>query len=304
MYSVILTAFNADQTIARAIESALSLKIPPAEIIIIDDCSIDSTREIVERYCKSNSRIKLFSNKSNSGQSFSRNFGSKIATTEFLMFMDDDDLSLPDRAKLHLEAFEKGTDLSYVSTSKVYANGYIVEHFNSNYTYTNQAPNAIIRNVIIGEKSFDFENLFSPSCSLAVRRQSFLNSGGFREDMRRLEDIDFVCRALKQSFNITWSSEIGVIRFDTSGADKKPLANAKGELMLINTFGSFFSRRERLVFRLMIKIRESYFERSFWKLTLTIPSVIALLFLDPKRILSMLRRLMHDFRARNYEQRV
>lgn len=299
MYSVVLTAFNASQTIARAIESALNLDIPPVEIIIIDDCSIDSTREIVERYCKSNSQIRFFSNKSNSGQSFSRNFGSRIASQEYLIFMDDDDSSLPHRAKLHLEAFEKGYDLSYVSTAKVYVNGYTVEYFNSNYGYKIQAPSTIIRNLIIGEKSSDFENLFSPSCALAVRRQSFLKSGGFREDMRRLEDIDFVCRALTESFKVSWSSEIGVIRFDTSGADKKPLANAKGELMLINTFEAFFSRRERIIFKFMIRIRESYFERSFFKLLLAFPKVIALMFLDPKRILSMLRRLRHDFRARN-----
>jgi glycosyltransferase involved in cell wall biosynthesis len=254
---------------------------------------------IVQLIAKIDSRIICVLNPTNLGQSASRNMGVGLAKNEYIIFMDDDDSSLASRPTLHLSLFETGNDLTYVSTLKRYSNGYSVRCENSNYSYRGTDGGSVIRYLVLGEKQDFFENLFSPSCALAVRKSSFLKIGGFREVMRRLEDIDFVCRALDSNLKVSWSSEIGVERLDTQGEDKNSAANAKGELILLNNFRHRFSFSERLSFRIMVNLRKKYFAKQRFAIFLSLPQVLVLIALDPRKVMSIVNRLVHDFRKRN-----
>ena len=291
-----MTAYNAEKTIEKALRGGLDLENPASQIIVVDDCSSDTTAAILDEISRRDSRIVILSNSRNLGQSKSRNLGANFSKNEYLIFMDDDDVSLPKRAITHIEALESGSDISYVSTAKSYPNGYVVNHINSNFTNFSESSERIIRYLIIGEKHNNFENLFSPACALAVRRSSFLKIGGFREDMRRLEDIDFVCRSLESNLVINWSPAIGVLRFDTVGNDKNSEANAKGELSLLASFKHHFTPRERLVFQIMVSLRREYFSEHRQALLLSIFKAITLLILDCKRFVTIYQRFLHDYR--------
>lgn len=297
-YSVIMTAFNAEDTIEEALKSALAFEIPASKIVVVDDKSTDSTVRILQDYARKNSRIDIVCNSSNLGQSKSRNIGVNIAKSEFLIFMDDDDFSFPNRASLHLEALSLENDISYVSTAKQYANGYQAQYENCEFTFLGEYGEKLIRHHLLGEKQILFSKIFSPSCAMAVRRSSFLSLGGFSEEMRRLEDIDFVCRAIEAKFHINWSPNIAILRLDSQGSDKTFDANAKGELALLRSFAHYFTQRERLSFQTMIKIRSSYFSNQLLSILLSLPQVIFMLFIDPKRFISMLKRLSHDYRRK------
>ena len=90
MISFIIPSFNSASTIKRTIESILSQTANiKYEIIIVDDGSIDNTEEVLRNYEK-DERIKYYK-KENSGVADTRNYGVKMATGEYIIFVDSDD---------------------------------------------------------------------------------------------------------------------------------------------------------------------------------------------------------------------
>jgi len=89
--SVIIPTYNSEKFIGRCIESAVNQTLKEIEILVVDDCSNDSTISIIDEYKKKDDRIKPFVNKVNSGVGISRNKALKEATGEFVGFIDADD---------------------------------------------------------------------------------------------------------------------------------------------------------------------------------------------------------------------
>ena len=94
-YAAVLTTFNAEKTIERALESILAQSISATEIVIIDDASQDATVKILHSSFNHVPNLTIIVNEKNSGQSFSRNIAAQISTSELLIFFDDDDISHP-----------------------------------------------------------------------------------------------------------------------------------------------------------------------------------------------------------------
>ena len=63
--SVVMPVYNAEKYIAETIESILSQTFEDFEFIIVNDCSTDKTREIIEKYAKQDRRIRLINNEVN-----------------------------------------------------------------------------------------------------------------------------------------------------------------------------------------------------------------------------------------------
>lgn len=95
LVSIIIPAYNAEDTICRCLQSIVAQTYHNIEIIIIDDGSTDSTSNLVRQLQKSNPRIKLFS-QSNSGVSTARNLGIKKSNGLYITFVDADDTLLPE----------------------------------------------------------------------------------------------------------------------------------------------------------------------------------------------------------------
>lgn len=87
--SIIIPVYNGEKYILNCLETILSSKSDEFEVIVINDGSKDKTKEIIESI--SDNRIKLFNN-SNHGVSYSRNYGLRKASGEYIMFVDADDL--------------------------------------------------------------------------------------------------------------------------------------------------------------------------------------------------------------------
>lgn len=98
-FSIIIPAFNAEKCIERCFSSIIKQDFDNYEIIVVDDCSSDQTANQVERLSQQNPNImvKLHRNERNLGVAASRNVGIRLATGEFLLFVDaDDQLTRPD----------------------------------------------------------------------------------------------------------------------------------------------------------------------------------------------------------------
>lgn len=95
--SIIIPVYNAEKTIRRAIDSIICQKwngnlIEDIEIILIDDCSSDNSKNIMEEYSKEYSNIKVYSTEYNTGfPAKPRNIGIEKSNGTYIMFMDNDD---------------------------------------------------------------------------------------------------------------------------------------------------------------------------------------------------------------------
>lgn len=122
--SVLLPVYNCEKYIAEAVQSILNQTYTHFELLIIDDCSTDTTLQI----CKSfqDERIVLIEKEKNSGITKSLNYGISIAKGKYIARMDGDDISLPERFEKQvafLEANEDvvlcGTQYQIIGTNKI-----------------------------------------------------------------------------------------------------------------------------------------------------------------------------------------
>ena len=89
--SKIVPVYNVEEYLDDCLISLMSQTYENIQIFCIDDCSEDSSLEILEYYQKLDNRIKIIKNRINSGLSVSRNKGINVATGKYLMFVDSDD---------------------------------------------------------------------------------------------------------------------------------------------------------------------------------------------------------------------
>ncbi len=115
--SVVVSVFNAEKFFAECLDSLLNQTLKNFEVVVVDDCSTDSSVEIAESYLeKFGGRLKIFRTKKNSGNgALPRNKGLKLSRGEYIFFMDNDDLLLPDALeKLYDAAKNFSADVVYL----------------------------------------------------------------------------------------------------------------------------------------------------------------------------------------------
>lgn len=106
MVSVVMSAYNAEKYIAESIESILSQTYDNFEFIIIDDGSNDTTFDIIKKYLLIDERVILIS-RSNKGLVVSLNEGILKAKGKYILRMDADDISFPDRITKQVSYMEE-----------------------------------------------------------------------------------------------------------------------------------------------------------------------------------------------------
>ena len=90
-----MTSYNYASYIEEAIKSVINQTYSNWELIIIDDCSKDNSVEIIEKYVKQDSRIKLIINNKNLGLAASLKKAISYAQYDWLAFLESDDIFYP-----------------------------------------------------------------------------------------------------------------------------------------------------------------------------------------------------------------
>jgi glycosyltransferase involved in cell wall biosynthesis len=103
--TIVIVNYNYDEFIAAAIDSTLAQTYAPLEVIVVDDGSTDGSRRVISAY---GSRIRTIF-KSNAGQGSAYNAGWSAARGEFVLFLDSDDVLLPEAIAKVAAAFN-GSD--------------------------------------------------------------------------------------------------------------------------------------------------------------------------------------------------
>jgi glycosyltransferase involved in cell wall biosynthesis len=111
-FSCIIACFNGENYLKEAVESVISQLMFNDELIIVNDGSTDNTQAIISSY--KDSRIIPIHLSKNIGFSSARNEGLKIASKEYISFLDHDDLWPLDRQKLIIDTLNKNPDAGLV----------------------------------------------------------------------------------------------------------------------------------------------------------------------------------------------
>ena len=116
LVSVIMPTYNCGKFIGETLDCILAQTYSVWEIIIVDDCSTDNTKEIVRLYTEKDSRIKYYCLDTNSGAAVARTVAMKLAEGEYMAFCDSDDLWMPEKLERQLE-FMQGNDYAFSCTA-------------------------------------------------------------------------------------------------------------------------------------------------------------------------------------------
>ena len=108
--SVIMAAYNGEEYIAQALGSILNQTYKDFEIVIVDDGSTDKTKEIVSSFMNNASSNIRYVYQDNGGQSSARNRGIREAKGEFVAFLDQDDLWMPEFLERVVGKIDEGFD--------------------------------------------------------------------------------------------------------------------------------------------------------------------------------------------------
>lgn len=149
LVSIITPMYNSSKFVEDTILSVISQTYQNWELLITDDCSTDNSIEIVNRYIKNDSRIKLFRTDFNMGVAYARNLSISKANGKFIAFLDSDDFWAPTKLEKQL-IFMKSNKYAFTMT------GYTVVNEASNPLKTIiRVPdyidyNGYLKNTIIG----------------------------------------------------------------------------------------------------------------------------------------------------------
>lgn len=186
--SVVVTNYNKDSALLRALQSVKSQSEAPVDLIVVDDCSTNpETQEILKKLSSSESGIRLLSTPHNLGAAGAKNFGIKRATGTIIMLLDADD-ELPSQAVTSVrQCFEAHPEVDVVFGD--------YEWFDEPPSKSSIRSGASISNC---EGQLDIRKLAKDWQLLGTspfRKSFFTGMGGFDESHPRTDDIDFFRRA-------------------------------------------------------------------------------------------------------------
>ena len=105
--SIIIPAFNAEQYLAKTLDSVLTQSYRDLEILVVNDASTDGTAAVVDHYTGLDNRIRAVHKAKNEGVSHARNDALELATGEYVLFVDSDDWIEPDTCERALAALKE-----------------------------------------------------------------------------------------------------------------------------------------------------------------------------------------------------
>jgi|CoawatStandDraft_6_1074263.scaffolds.fasta_scaffold03566_5 glycosyltransferase involved in cell wall biosynthesis len=182
--SVVMSVFNGEKYLSRALDSILSQSHTNFEFIVINDGSNDGTFEILENY--SDKRLKVF-HMENQGLAGSLNHAISIAQNEYIARMDADDISHQDRLKLQLKFLVDNPEIDIIGS---HVN--IIDE-NDCLLFKKIAP-------LSNKKITDLLPL--QSCimhsTFMLKKDIYIELGCYRKVFKYAQDYDFLLRALSK----------------------------------------------------------------------------------------------------------
>ncbi|MDH5379224.1 MAG: glycosyltransferase [Cyclobacteriaceae bacterium] len=195
LVSVICLCYNHAKYVVEALNSVLAQTYPHIEIIIVDDFSTDTSREVITEFIKTHPDIHFIQNPYNYGNCKAFNLGLEHCKGEFIIDFAADDLMHPEKIEKQVKAFsESGPETGVVhhdarivdeSGTPVYLHSVMVHKI-----LKRSIPNGIIFKDLL-------KYYFVNSPSMMIRKQVFEELNGYDETLS-YEDFDFWIRSARK----------------------------------------------------------------------------------------------------------
>jgi teichuronic acid biosynthesis glycosyltransferase TuaG len=217
LVSIVTPAYKAANYINDTIKSVIDQTFQNWEMLIVDDKSPDNTCEIVEGWCKKDSRIKLLKQKENGGPALARNSALGKASGRWIAFLDSDDIWLPSKLHKQIE-FHCNSEavISYTEYRRINSDnsrvGHLIEVPEKIDYYKLLSNTAIATSSVLIDKklagNFKMKNTYYDDFACWL---SLLNKGGFaiglKEDLLRYRVLDgSVSRNKYRSAKEVWNT--------------------------------------------------------------------------------------------------
>jgi glycosyltransferase involved in cell wall biosynthesis len=191
--SVLIPVFNASEYIERAIISAL-IQPEVREVIVVDDGSIDNSKEIIGKLQRQDERVKLFQheNNINLGRSASRNLALIKSTQPFIAFLDADDFYLENRFDLDSKIFKNDSSIEgvYNAIGVHFYRAFDENEYNqvlSISTMTEWIPSERLFEALVNQEKGHFS-----IDGLTIKREVIKKIGLFQENLIVAEDTEWL----------------------------------------------------------------------------------------------------------------
>lgn len=199
MISVCLPTYNRSEYLAEAIDSIINQSYKFWELIIIDDGSTDSTKQLLDYYVSLDERIQYHST-INQGIAKARNLAVSLSQGEYIMVMDSDDLCGPDRMKRQLKQLEKGFDVSYSSYLRADENATVIDGVKP------PKPSEITKETLLKDQGI-------PHVTILARKKCFVDHP-YRDKDSVNDDYFLVQSWIKAAYKLAFISDpLVIVRF-------------------------------------------------------------------------------------------
>ncbi|CAN7291326.1 glycosyltransferase [Rhizobium sp. LjRoot254] len=180
--AVAIACYNHGRFLAEAIESVLAQTCPASEIIVVDDGSADETEVVAKNYS-----TVTYVWQANQGLSSARNTGLRHARSDYILFLDADDLLFPNAIADSRACLEANPTAAFVSGGHQMIDAKGVE--------LTRIPTRLDRKGYAGLLA---GNHIAMHATVLYRRRLLLDAGGFDESLRACEDYDVYLRLSRQ----------------------------------------------------------------------------------------------------------
>jgi glycosyltransferase involved in cell wall biosynthesis/Tfp pilus assembly protein PilF/ubiquinone/menaquinone biosynthesis C-methylase UbiE/pyruvate-formate lyase-activating enzyme/dTDP-glucose pyrophosphorylase len=183
--SIVMSVFNQENFIDKAVKSILEQTFTDFEFIIINDGSTDETQKVLRRF--DDPRIRLIKQEENMGLTSSLNRGMSIAKGKYIARMDGDDISLPTRLEKQVQFLDKHPEIAVVGTYSYWINDYQKVIGMSDFPHNNEKMQV---------------DMLRRNClchgSIMSRRKVLEEFGFYDEEFKFAQDYDLWLRVSEQ----------------------------------------------------------------------------------------------------------
>ena len=208
LVSILITAYNAEKTIAYTLQSVVAQTWPRKEIIVVDDGSTDQTAEVARQF----TQVKVVSTQ-NRGLSGAQNNAFPLSQGDYIQYLDADDLLPPDKIQRQLAALREG-DSSRILLSSPWAPFYYrIRHarFVRNSLWQDLSPvEWLLRKMR--------ENIHMQNATWLVSREVAEAAGPWDTRLHFDQDGEYFCRVLLASEGTRFVPGTGIY-YRASGAN-------------------------------------------------------------------------------------
>ena len=126
--SVITPIYNSEKFLRKTLDSVLLQKYNDIEIVLVDDCSKDSSAKIIKEYQKKHKEIKYFCQEKNQGAGAARNKALELATGQYVAFLDSDDIWIKNKLNKQMELMkENNCPFTYTAIEMIDENDKLIK---------------------------------------------------------------------------------------------------------------------------------------------------------------------------------